>query len=78
MYNAVGKVCIIMSILSAKCVLYCQFVQQEVYYTNDIIYHLGGACEVPLEVLLLILGYYLRLAVSTDSYLQVFFVSLLQ
>jgi hypothetical protein len=33
----------------------------------------GGARKVPLEVLHLILRYYSRLAISTDSYVKVFF-----
>jgi hypothetical protein len=36
-------------------------------------YRSGGARKVPLEVLHLILRYYSRLAISTDSYVQVFF-----
>jgi hypothetical protein len=38
-----------------------------------VLYRSGGARKVPLEVLHLILRYYSRLAISTDSYVQVFF-----
>jgi hypothetical protein len=43
------------------------------YFPGEKLYRSGGARKVPLEVLHLILRYYSRLAISTDSYVQVFF-----